>query len=247
MARVRKRGRGGTSVRQTPDTGRLATALSMAGIDPRYWVSYGTVGVEKDDGTVDFTDPLAVFISPEGVEVDVCLEPLGIVVTCLYTGVQGGDKVSMMSPIEPGDRVLVNLPDGDTAGPPAIEAILHSANNPMPVGEDGLPIFQNDRLLIWAAADVPVDMQQAGGSRVELRTNGDIVGTPADGSKVKWGGETDLEDAGLGNSIQAHLDAIKSWADTHIHPDPSSGSTGVPTNPSPDVPDVTSSNVQVKK
>lgn len=243
------RGSSGTNQRKALDVRRVSEALKSAGIDPRHWCSYATVGTVGDDGKFDPTDESAVFIDKAGVEVDVLLEPLNIACTCLYTGIQGGDKVSIMSPIKPGDRVLVNLPDGTLTGPPVVKVILHSAHNQMPAGPDTgeLPAFQNDRLLIWAAADVPVDMQQAGGSRVELRTNGDIVGTPADGSKVKWGGETDLEDAGLGNSIQAHLDAIKSWADTHIHPDPSSGSTGVPTNPSPDVPDVTSSNVQVKK
>jgi len=134
--------------RKPLDVGRLGNALARAGIDPRSWVSYGTVATVGDNGEVDYTDPAAVLVTGDGVDVDVYLEPLGIPVTANYVGLQGGKKVSIFSPIKPGDRVLVVLPDGDTLGPPAIVAILHSAYDRLPLGADNLPIFQNDRLLI---------------------------------------------------------------------------------------------------
>jgi hypothetical protein len=211
---ARRGRRAGTSNRSVMDTGRLAEALKKAGIDPRYWCSYGTVGVEKDDGTVDYEDELAVVISPEGVDVDVCLEPLGVVVTCQYTGIQGGDKVSVYSPINPGDRVLVNLPDGDTAGPPAIQAIMHSAHNPMPIDADSeLPIFQNDRFLVHSTGqDLDVRVVEADATFIA--------------ANVKVGGRDANEPLVLGNKRNERWERLYDQLVAHKH-----GSAVGPTTP----------------
>lgn len=166
------RGSAGTNRRKAMDVRRVTEALKARGIDTRHWVSYATVGTVGDDGKFDPTDDGAVFIDKAGVEVDVLLEPLNIACTCLYTGIQGGDRVSIFSSIKPGDRVLVTLPDGDLIGPPTIQAILHSAHNQMPSGPDSgdLPIFQNDRLLIYSNGQ-DVDVRAIGADITHIADN----------------------------------------------------------------------------
>lgn len=137
---------------------RLAEAVKSPGIDPRHWVSYGTVGVTDDAGNLDFSSTAkCLYIGPEGVEVDVILQPLNIPVTAHYYGLQGGCEATMLTPIRPGDRVLVVLPDGDPTLPPVIVAILHSAYCKVPLGPDRKPIFRNDRVFIWSTS-LPVEV-----------------------------------------------------------------------------------------
>jgi hypothetical protein len=169
----------------------MSEALKAPGIDPRHWVSYGTVCAIDDAGKPDFADPGCIYIGPEGVEVDVLLEPLGLPVTAHYYGVQGGCEVSFFTPIRPGDRVVVILPDGEPTLPPVIVAILHSNYCRVPLGTDNKPVFKNDRVLVWSQT-VPVEV------------NAPIVRT---------GDETSDEPAVLGNvyssEITTLLDALK--------------------------------------
>lgn len=164
--------------RKALDVRRMAAGLAAPGIDPRTWVSYGTVCTVGDDGEPDFSDENAVFIDGAGVEVDVRLEPLNTVVTCVYAGVQGGARVSIFSPIKAGDRVLVTLPDGDGLGPPVIKAILHSAASQLPM-ESGLPIFQNDRLLIYSEGQ-DVDVRAIGANATVTADNVQLGSRSAD-------------------------------------------------------------------
>lgn len=170
MPSVRRRSSAG---RSALDIRRLGQALSQAGIDPRHWVSYGTVGVVDDEGALNTSDRRAVYVGPEGVEVDVVLEPLNILVSANYAGLQGGRACTFFTPIRPGDRVLVVLPDGDPTQPPVITAVLHSAAAKVPLS-GGFPRWQNDRVFLWAQ-DTPVDIRTAGGARVELLQNGQVI------------------------------------------------------------------------
>lgn len=157
------------------DVRRLSSALAAAGIDLRHWVSYGTVGTVDDKGQADYADKRAVYVGPEGVEVDVILEPLNIPVTCTYAGIQGGASTSIYSPIRPGDRVLVTLPDGLPSSSPVIVSIMHSATSQLPLDPaDKKPYFRNDRLLVHTR-DVDVDVRTAGGSRVQVKQDGTVV------------------------------------------------------------------------
>lgn len=162
---------------------RLAAALAGPGNDPRLWVAYGTVstgaitsGPDDDVLSFDIDDPQAVQIGPAGVMVDVVLEPSLQTVTCHYSGIQGGKDCVVLAPIFTGDRVLVAMPDGSLggSGPPVILAILNSDSEQIPLGPDQKPLFQNDRVLIWAK-DVPIDIRTAGGSRVEINEDGTVV------------------------------------------------------------------------
>lgn len=161
----------GTGTRRIADVKRLAEALKSAGIDPRHWCSYGTVAVVNDAGVPNVTDPHAIWIGPEGVEVDVLLEPLRIPVTAHYGGIMGGCSATIISPIKPGDQVLVILPEGDLMGPPVISCILHSASCPVPMGPDQKPLFKNDRVMVFSE-DTPIEIRTKSGSKVTLTQDG---------------------------------------------------------------------------
>lgn len=157
------------------DIRRFGQAIKQAGIDPRHWVSYGTVGTVDDDGDIDFTDVRAVYIGPQGVECDVILEPLNIHVCAVYAGIAGGRETSFFAPIKPGDRVLVTLPDGDPTVPPVIVAVLHSAADRMPIA-NGKPIFQNN-LVFLQTESVDIDVRTKNGGRVLIQQNGTVTTT----------------------------------------------------------------------
>lgn len=175
----------GTNIRRVLDTRRLAEALKAPGIDTRHWVSYATVCTVDDEGTVNPNDHRAIYVGPEGVEVDVLLEPLGIPVTCKYAGCAGGREAVIMAPIRPGDRVLVTLPDGDAMQTPVILAVLNSAEHKVPLDIDRKPTFKNDRVMVWSRV-LPVEI---------------IAGT------IRLGSHTSAEALVLGN-------AWKSWTES---------------------------------
>ena len=164
----------GTDIRRAVDAMALGEATARPGNDLRYWVSYGTVGVAGDDGKLDTKNPNAVWIGPEGVECDVRLEPLCIHVNCQYAGISAGD-VTIYPPLKPGDRVLVNLPEG-FAHLPVIVAILHSGSQKQPLGPDRKPIFDNNRLLVYAKT-AAIDVRNAGGVQVLLEQDGKVTTT----------------------------------------------------------------------
>jgi hypothetical protein len=191
----------GTNIRRVADTRRLAKALTSAGIDPRQWASYGTVCTVGDDGECDFSDKRAVYVGPEGVEVDVVLEPLRIPVVAHYAGIQGGCETTFYTPIRPGDRVLLVLPDGDPNLPPVITNILHSADCKVPIA-DGKPIFKNDRVLLYAE-NVDVDLRTKGGTQVEVKQDGAInVNVPTLLGKVNLGRADAVEQLILGTTYR---------------------------------------------
>jgi hypothetical protein len=192
-----KRGQGtGTSTRRLLDIARFREAMRAPGLDPRLWVSYGTVGTVGDDGSFDPSDTLSIYIGPEGIEADVLLEPLRIPVTCIFPGVQGGGAAQIITPLRPGDRVVVGLPDGSTGGPPVIMAILNSAAVPVPLGADRKPIAQNDRVMVYGV-DVPIDIRTAGGARVQVQQDGTVILN--EGAR----GVARLDD-----TVRLHLDSI---------------------------------------
>ena len=164
----------GTSIRRGVNAQALAEALAMPGNDLRYWVSHGTVCTVGDDGKINTKDPNAIWIGPEGVECDVRLEPLNIHVCAQYAGISAGD-VTIYPPIHPGDRVLVNLPEG-FAHLPIIVAILHSRSSKQPLGTDRKPIFDNQRLLVYAKT-AAIDVRNAGGVQVLIEQDGKVTTT----------------------------------------------------------------------
>lgn len=159
--------RGGSGI----DVARVREAIKGAGIDPRYWVSYGSVAAVGDNGDIDYSDPTVVHIAPDGTYCDVVLHPSQLAVTCRYVGMQGGPGVQVISPIHVGDEVLVVLPAGSPSGPPCIVQVMHSNYAKVPLGEDRKPLFQNDRVLVYAK-DVPIDLRTGGGTRLQVDPDG---------------------------------------------------------------------------
>jgi hypothetical protein len=135
----------GTRTSTSFDTAAMREGLASPGLDQRYWVSRGTIGTMHDDGTFDPTDPHAVWIGPEGVECDVKLEPLEQMCTALWS--KGSAECSDISPIRPGDQVVVENPGGDLMTP-VIIAVVHSRGAKQPMTA-GVPIFDNRRRLIY--------------------------------------------------------------------------------------------------
>lgn len=189
------------------DMQRMAAAMAGPGMDPRLWVTYGTVstgeitsGPDDDILTFDVTDQQAVAIGPSGVSVDVVLEPSMQLVTCHYAGMQGGKDCVVMAPIFAGDRVIVVLPNGSLggSGPPVIVAVLNNDAEPLPLGPDRKPLFQNERVLVWAK-QVPIDIRTAGGTRVLLNENGEL---DLEGSKVQLGAADATEQLMLGTTYR---------------------------------------------
>jgi len=116
---------------------------------------------------------------------------------------QAGD-VFIATPIRPGDQVIVAIPEGDPSAIPRILAVVSGASAPGPVGDDDKPIFKNDRALIFAR-NVPVDIRTAGGGRVLVDQDGNVVtekttllgGADADQQVIKGNEYTDDENTML--------------------------------------------------
>lgn len=152
---------------------KVGDGMARPGMDTRSWVEYGTVAtVGGADGAPDFGDGDAIVVTPEGIYVDVVLGVDLHPTPCRY-GHQHG-KVFVLFPIRPGDLVEVTIPGGDLAAGPSISKVLGGDHTTIPVGPDGLPLFQNDRALI-VADGVPVDIRTTGGARILVNPDGTVV------------------------------------------------------------------------
>lgn len=164
------------SVMRSLDVQRIARAVQSRGIDTRLWVSYGTVGVLNDQGEFVVDDGQAIFPVPNGIVVDVRLEPSGHLITANYHGVAAGRLGSILFPIIQGDQVLVIIPDGDLNS--ASVACLPLGSNATPSAQ--IPSdFSNDntpRVLIDLKC--PLDIRVLGAVRIDsvnLKLNGRTV------------------------------------------------------------------------
>ena len=188
MAR-RGRRKMGTSVRREFDMASFARGLERPGLDTRMWVEWGTVATVGDAGDVDYGDGDGVVISPGSVDVDVVIEPHQIPVTCRY-GLSAGDFF-FIPPIRPGDLVLVLLPGGDPSAVGKILCVEPNPNDPLPVEEDGKPVFRNDRVHLFAK-DVPIEVRTAGGARLVLAQDGSVTVNQGSQGAARKGDSTKL-------------------------------------------------------
>ena len=207
------RGRGaGTDIREGIDPSALRSLSRGPGTDTRRWCEMGTVATLDDEtGDWDFKDKRAVVNGPEGVEVDVRLEPLDQLVSCKYAGIQAGE-VTIFAPIRPGDIVLVAMPQGGNTQP-VIVAILQSRSKRQPLGPNRKPLFDNQRLLIHAKT-VPIDIRLAGAAgatpvQVLLEQDGTVTTTGGkivqNAPDVRLGGANPTEQAVLGTTQATEL------------------------------------------
>lgn len=183
----------------------LGEGLRGPGMDTRRWVAFGTVAVIDDDGNANYTDTRAIYIGPEGVDVDVELDPTGEAITAHYAGIMGGKDVCIFSPIRPGDRVLVVMPEGTNGGPPVVVAILNNANDKIAIDPaDKKPYFKNDRVLIYSTK-TDVDIRTKDGARVEIRQD-NTVNVYAD--HVNLGDKSAKQQVILGNAYKTDESAM---------------------------------------
>lgn len=162
-ARASMRRPRGAVGRPKPDVARVAEALSYPGIDPRTWLSAGTVGNRDDDGeftTTGFADspgdgpqvPDSTYTDELGTVVDVRLEPAGDIITARWAGIGVGRFGRMLFPLRGGDEVIVLIPNGDrNSGAITVVAVLPNQTAQLP--ED----WNNDRVLFDLA--VPFEIR----------------------------------------------------------------------------------------
>jgi hypothetical protein len=169
----------------------MAAGLAGPGIDTRSWVEYGTVAtVGGDTGVPNFADPTAVVVDPNGVEVDVVLGTDEHPTTCRW-GITAG-RAFIVPPISPGDHVLVLIPNGDLGNVPEIVKILPNLDSaPFPLDDQGMPVFRNDRLLVFARG-VPVDIRTDGGASLSVNPDGTVVANGGTAGVARQGDTTKL-------------------------------------------------------
>lgn len=125
------------------DNALAAEAFKMPGIDPRQWVSYGTV----DPGTPK--QPPIIFKdsngnpNPYGPQVMVTLQPTGISVPCRIAGAVAGDGESEYYPFIPGDEVIVIVPEGDERAGAVIIGRLNQELDAFPLVVAGQDVTKN--------------------------------------------------------------------------------------------------------
>lgn len=109
-----------------------AGAFERPGIDPRQWVSYGTIDEDTPEArSVRFNDsdgnPL-----PTGPMVTVTLQPSGITVVCRVASFIAGIGEGTWCPFSAKDEVLVVLPGGSERSGPVIVGRLNQSIDTWP-------------------------------------------------------------------------------------------------------------------
>lgn len=111
------------------DLRTFAEGMRFPGIDPRQWISYGTVeGQTKDD-----EDPEVVFDPDYGPLVKVMLQPSMIPVVCRVGSQTAGNGEGEYFPFVAGDEVLVAIPEGDEIADCVILCRMNNAIDKFPM------------------------------------------------------------------------------------------------------------------
>lgn len=134
MPKATRRHRGGF------DATSMAEAFAKPGMDPRQWISYGTVDDRTtDEETGEAVDPVTLD-SDFGPLIAVTLQPSMLKVHCRIaipsTGSCGAGE-SEYSPFVSGDEVLVAIPEGDEMALPAIIGRLNNGIDTFPENVGG--------------------------------------------------------------------------------------------------------------
>jgi hypothetical protein len=165
---------------------QLAKAVGSPGIDPRTWVSHATVCHITKDGQPDYTSQDAILIAPDGVWVDVLLVPSDMPATARVQLGVGGKKAQINCPIEPGDQVLVLIPEGILSNPLTVIAILNNQSAKLGLDADKKPQFKNDRLSIFANG-IPIEVMTKDGAILRLEADGEASFTVPGGKRLQMG------------------------------------------------------------
>jgi hypothetical protein len=127
------------------DSTSMAHLFSHPGADTRQWLSYGLVcqAVAGGDQSVRFTDDTGATL-PQGVLVDVTLQPSGITVPCRVGAQSAGNGEGEFNPFGPGDEVLVAVPEGNERAGCVILCRLNNQFDTFPSTVAGADPTQNN-------------------------------------------------------------------------------------------------------
>lgn len=198
------------------DSALAAEAFKMPGIDPRQWISYGTV----DAGTPE--QPPIIFKDadgnpgPYGPLVMVTLQPTGISVPCRVAGAIAGNGEADWYPFVPGDEVLVAIPEGDERAGCAIIGRLNQELDTFPLIVAGQDVTKNTfgfrRMrtpFIVETAAAYLIRSALTGSQIGIDSEGKVIINDGDQGSLAIGPEAIGLSSGDGESFMTIFPASK--------------------------------------
>lgn len=177
------------------DVARLSNAVSRPGIDPRIWVSYGTLLSEPYVETIE---------GRQDVVVDVLLVPSMQEETARVGTIYAGNGFGFYAPLHEDDEVLVLAPSGDPDEGLVIAQRLWSPADPPPTE------------LATNTEDVTLVVEPEKNLRITVKGAGNVI-LAVDTGKIYLGAEEGTEPAAKGQTLKAYLESIKSTFDGHTH------------------------------
>lgn len=149
------------------DVARLSNAVARPGIDPRIWVSYGTLLSEPYIETIE---------GRQDIVADVLLVPSMQEETARVGAIYAGNGFGFYCPLHIEDEVLVAAPSGDPDEGLVIMQRLWSPADPPPTEVSDNP------------EDVTLVVEEGKNLRLNVKGSGNVVLAVEDG-KVKLGGD----------------------------------------------------------
>lgn len=199
------------------DVARLSNAVARPGIDPRIWVSYGTLlsdpYIEDKDGRQD-------------VIVDVMLLPSMQEETARVGAIYAGNGFGFYCPLHKEDEVLVLAPSGDPDEGLVIAQRLWSPADPPPTELKDHP------------EDVTLIVEPEKNLRITVKGEGNVV-LSAEAGKIKLGSEFAEKGVARKDDITGN-GTLRLSADTLAGPVPITTLTLTYTPPGGGLPQVTS-------
>jgi len=177
------------------DVARLSNAVSRPGIDPRIWVSYGTLLSEPYVETVE---------GRQDVVVDVLLVPSMQEETARVGTIYAGNGFGFYAPLHEDDEVLVLAPSGDPDEGLVIAQRLWSPADPPPSE------------LSTNTEDVTLVVEPEKNLRITVKGGGNVI-LAVDTGKIYLGAEEETEPAAKGQTLKSYLESIKNTFNGHTH------------------------------
>lgn len=172
------------------DNSLAAEAFKMPGIDPRQWISYGTV----DAGTPE--QPPIIFKDadgnpgPYGPLVMVTLQPSGISVPCRVANAVAGNGEADWYPFVSGDEVLVAIPEGDERAGCAIIGRLNQELDAFPLIVAGQDVTKNT--FGFRRMRTPFIVETAASYLIRSALTGSQIGIDSEGKVIINDGDQGL-------------------------------------------------------
>lgn len=177
------------------DHATAAAGFSFPGIDPRGWLSFGSVAPDSPDArSVSFEDedgnPLPFPI------VAVVLQPSGTTVACRVASQGAGAGEGGWRPFLAGDEVVVGIPHGDERGGCVILGRVNNAADPFPTNVGGANPADNkvafDRMrtpYILEVAQGYLVRNASTGAQFGIDQSGQVIMNDGDGTRIFLGAD----------------------------------------------------------